>query len=527
MQQQKTSAAEARLAALQEREKELLLVQSICNGLLSINNRKDFLRFILDNLQEYIQYSQLAIGVTDVTEKEYNVFIHTEEKIFAEISEIKTPVNEGFFADAMASADPITIPLHNTNLKKAAIPVFIEKAIAAGMRELVIFPLYHQKNSPSVLYLFFKKPAMLSRQAVRLLRSLSLQLSITVTSILVSQKMTNHTANFSPQFCTDTTDIVEKTGQIVGNSPAIEKIKQLIRTVAPTSSGVLLLGESGTGKEVIAAAIHEKSGRSGKKMIKVNCAAIPENLIESELFGHEKGSFTGAVQRKTGKFKLADNSTLFLDEIGELPLQMQTKLLRVLQENEFEPIGSSTTIRVNVRIIAATNRNLPKEVAEGRFRADLFYRLNIFPIEIPPLRERKEDIMALGQYFINLYCDKNKVKPVSLASKVKDAMKLYNWPGNVRELKHIIERNILLATTGTITKMHFPEIKTAELPDAADYEIKPLHEIEKEYILRAIRLCNGRISGPNGAAIRLGLPHTTLLSKMQKLGITKTITFKN
>lgn len=526
MQQQKPSAAEARLAAMQEREKELLLVQSVCNGLLSTNSRKDFLRIIAHNLQEHIEYGQLSIGVSDSFEKEYNIFIHTDEKILAETSEIKIPVNEGHFAEAMASADPVTLPLHNTNLKKGTVPLFIEKAITAGMREMVVFPLYHQQNNPSVLYLFFKRPGMLSRQAIRLLRSLSFQLSLSVSTILRSEQIIIPGTNSSSLPVENTVPIAGKSEPIIGYSKAIAHVKHLVQTVAPSSSGVLLLGESGTGKEVIAAAIHETSDRRSKKMIKVNCAALPENLIESELFGHEKGSFTGAVQRKTGKFKLADNSTLFLDEIGELPLQMQTKLLRVLQENEFDPIGSSTTIRVNVRIIAATNRNLHQEVAAGRFRADLFYRLNVFPIEVPPLRERKEDITVLGQHFIDLYCAKNKIKPVSIATKVQEAMQLYAWPGNVRELKHIIERSILLATTGTITKMHFPNIKTAELSDSGDYEIKPLQEIEKEYILRAIKLCNGRISGPNGAAIRLGLPHTTLISRMQKLGISKNFTFK-
>ncbi|MFP9114467.1 sigma 54-interacting transcriptional regulator [Flavobacterium sp. RHBU_3] len=526
MQQQKPSAAEARLAAMQEREKELLLVQSVCNGLLSINNRKELLRIISDNLQEHLAYSQLAIGITDVSEKEYNIFIHTDEKILAEISDIKTPVNEGYFADAMTSADPIIQPLHNTNFKKGTTPLFIEKAIGAGMREMVIFPLHHQKNNPSVLYLFFKRPEMLSRQAIRLLRSLNFQLSLSVSNILRSEKIIIPGTNSTALSVENTIPIAGKSEAIIGYSKAIAHVKYLVQTVAPTTSGVLLLGESGTGKEVIAAAIHETSDRRSKKMIKVNCAALPENLIESELFGHEKGSFTGAVQRKTGKFKLADNSTLFLDEIGELPLQMQTKLLRVLQENEFEPIGSSTTIRVNVRIIAATNRNLVQEVAAGRFRADLFYRLNVFPIEIPPLRERKEDITVLGQHFIDLYCTKNKIKPIKIATKVQEAMQLYTWPGNVRELKHIIERSILLATTGTITKMHFSYVKTAELPYADEYEIKPLQEIEKEYILRAIKLCNGRISGPNGAAIRLGLPHTTLISRMQKLGISKNFIHK-
>lgn len=525
MQQHKPSAAEARLAAMQEREKELQLVQSLCQRLLSATSRNDFLRFISENLQEHIGYSMLLVGITDSHEKEYHIFIHSDNKVLTSVTDVKLPVSDGFFADAMGSADPLTIPLHNIGIKKGTFPLFMEKAMGAGMKEAIIFPLHYQKNNPAVVYLFFPRPGMLSRHALRLLRSLSLQLSLTVSGIINAEKQGNNTMPLAIQQ-TESSNPTEH-NFIAGNSPAMAAVKHLVKTVAPTTTGVLLLGESGSGKEVIASAIHEASGRRGKKMIKVNCAAIPENLIESELFGHEKGSFTGAIQRKTGKFKLADNSTLFLDEIGELPLVLQTKLLRVLQESEFEPIGSSTTIRVNVRIIAATNKNLPDEVAKGRFRADLYYRLNVFPISIPPLREHREDIPALANYFIKEYCSRNKRKPPGIATKTLEAMQLYAWPGNIRELKHCIERSILLTSTATITEVYFPEIKTTELSNAESLEIRPLHEIEREYILRAIKICNGRISGPNGAAVRLGLPHTTLISRMQKLGISKTHTSGN
>jgi len=307
---------------------------------------------------------------------------------------------------------------------------------------------------------------------------------------------------------------------IIGKSQEIQKVITLINQVAASDSGVLLLGESGTGKEVIAHALHMNSAQKNKTMIKVNCAAIPANLIESELFGHEKGSFTGATERRTGKF--AHNSTLFLDEIGELPLEMQTKLLRVLQEKEFEPIGSKNTIKVNVRIIAATNRDLQQEVTEGKFRSDLFYRLNIFPILIPPLRNRKEDIPLLSAHFINEYCSKTQKKTIALSAKVNEAMMLYSWPGNVRELKHSIERSILLATGPTIKKMHFPENNgNNSIQNTEEHHIKSLEQVEREHILKVIKLCNGRISGPNGAALKLGMPSTTLISKMQKLGIQK------
>ena len=308
----------------------------------------------------------------------------------------------------------------------------------------------------------------------------------------------------------------------IGDCPCIQKIFRLVQLVSGSDSTVLVLGETGTGKELVARAIHNKSPRKGKSMIKVNCAALPANLIESELFGHERGSFTGAIERRIGKFELAGGGTIFLDEIGEMPLELQVKLLRVLQEKEIERIGGRTTIKVDTRIIAATNRDLEKEVWEGRFRSDLYYRLNIFPIPLPPLRERKEDIPLLASHFINKLAKKTGKKIEAVSNKVLDELIRYDWPGNIREMEHLIERSMLLTTGTTISHIDLPSPRTTPLPTApANVPLKTIDEIERDHILAIIKYCGGQASGPGGAAEILGVPNSTLHSKMKRLGIIK------
>jgi DNA-binding NtrC family response regulator len=312
---------------------------------------------------------------------------------------------------------------------------------------------------------------------------------------------------------------------IVGNSHLLLSVFDNVLQVAPSDTSVLILGESGTGKERFADCIHHLSPRKSHPLVKVNCAALPANLIESELFGHEKGSFTGATERKIGKFEKADKGTIFLDEIGEMPLELQVKLLRVLQEKEIERIGSTSPSRVDVRIIAATNRNLEKEVAEGRFRLDLYYRLNVFPLLLPALRERKEDIPLLAAHFIQYFNRKAGKKVAGLSDKVVKNMAAYDWPGNIRELEHVIERSILLAKGPMIEVVALPGIpaKQAETP-SEETRLKTIHEMERDHIIAVLKKCNGRIWGPGAAAEVLNLPPTTLKSRMIKLGIKKEYT---
>ena len=316
---------------------------------------------------------------------------------------------------------------------------------------------------------------------------------------------------------------------VIGNGDKMHKVYHLVSQVAPTSSTVLVLGETGTGKELIARAIHNGSPRKDKLMVKVNCAALPVHLIESELFGHEKGSFTGAIERRIGKFELANRSTLFLDEVGELPLDLQAKLLRVLQEKEIERLGGRETLKVDVRIIAATNRNLQKEVDAGRFRSDLFYRLNVVPITLPALRDRKEDIPAFVSHFIARFAKNSGKKITNISHKVLDDIMAYNWPGNVRELEHLIERSVLLTNGTTIREMHLPVREKSERSgqNIDDYRVRTIAENERDHILAVLQRCGGKVSGPGGAAELLGVPHSTLTSKMTKLGIKKAHVFRD
>ena len=309
---------------------------------------------------------------------------------------------------------------------------------------------------------------------------------------------------------------------IVGKSPVLLKIFDHILQVAPAETTVLITGESGTGKESIAQSIKELSNRKDQPFVKINCSALPPSLIESELFGHEKGSFTGAAERRIGKFEQANNGTLFLDEIGDMPLEMQAKLLRALQEKEIERVGGNDSIKVNVRIIAATNCNLEKEVADGRFRLDLYYRLNVFPIHLPPLRERKEDIGLLARHFIAVYSCKTGKNVTEISESALKSLLSYQWPGNIRELENLIERSILLAKTNTIEHIPLPafdEIKTNA--NSNEWYFKTIQENEREHIINVLEKCNGRIRGAGGASEILGLPPTTLASRMQKLGIKR------
>src|SRR6202790_4969835 len=303
--------------------------------------------------------------------------------------------------------------------------------------------------------------------------------------------------------------------RIVGKSAALRRVLDMVRVVAPTEATVLINGETGTGKELIAEAIHKCSDRSNGPIVKVNCAAIPAGLLESELFGHERGAYTGAVTRGIGRLERANHGTLFLDEIGDLPLELQPKLLRVMQERQFERLGGGATIQADVRVICATHRNLVEMVDERQFRADLFYRLSVFPIELPPLRDRSEDIPLLVQHFAMDYAARMNKRITAISEEFITALVRHSWPGNVRELQNFIERSVILST-GAILNGSLPELTgTLKLSGAATLE-----EAARSHILQTLQQTEGVVGGPNGAAVRLGLPRTTLISKMRRLGIT-------
>ncbi len=304
--------------------------------------------------------------------------------------------------------------------------------------------------------------------------------------------------------------------QVIGNSPALEAVLEQVERVAPTDSTVLIQGETGTGKELIAHAVHNLSSRCGRPFVRLNCAAIPLDLLESELFGHERGAFTGAIAQKIGRFEMADKGTLFLDEIGDIPPALQPKLLRVLQEQEFERLGSTRTHRVDVRLVAATNRDLTEMANRGEFRSDLYYRLNVFPLLLPPLRERSEDIPALVIHFVEVFGRRMGKQIDSIPPETVDALSCYHFPGNIRELQNLIERAVILSNDGVLPN----PLPTAGIKDPISFPAATtLKDSERTLILRTLEDVRWVIGGPKGAATRLGLKRTTLIHKMRKLGI--------
>jgi formate hydrogenlyase transcriptional activator len=314
---------------------------------------------------------------------------------------------------------------------------------------------------------------------------------------------------------------------IIGSSSPLKNVLKQVSTVAPTDSTVLIQGETGTGKELIARAIHALSARSDRKFVRLNCAAIPADLLENELFGHERGAFTGAIARTVGRFELADKGTLFLDEIGDVPLELQAKLLRVLQEQEFERLGSVHTQRVNVRVVAATNRDLMRLVSEKQFRIDLYYRLNVFPISVPPLRQRRDDIPLLVKRFVANYSSRINRRIETIPAETMDVLTRYDWPGNIRELQNFIERAVILSPGATLqaplSELRPVSDRDPDRPGMLPGNAVTLREADRDHILKALKETNWLIGGPGGAAARLGLKRTTLIGKMHKLGLSRPI----
>jgi formate hydrogenlyase transcriptional activator len=308
--------------------------------------------------------------------------------------------------------------------------------------------------------------------------------------------------------------------EIIGASPALKEVLRQVEVVAPTDATILLQGETGTGKELLARAVHQLSARRDHPLVTVNCAAMPAGLLESELFGHERGAFTGAIAQKLGRFEVAHQGTLFLDEIAELPLELQPKLLRVLQEQEFERLGSPRTRRVDVRLVAATNRALAQLVEAGQFRADLYYRLNVFPITVPPLRQRPEDIPLLVRHFVRHYAQRMRRRIDTIPAEALEALTHYAWPGNVRELQNVIERAVILSP-GPALRLALDELPRRRPASGSPSRVGTLEEVEREHILRVLQDTHGVIGGPHGAAVRLGLRRTTLLYRLEKFGISR------
>ncbi|SES19333.1 sigma 54-interacting transcriptional regulator [Pedobacter rhizosphaerae] len=378
---------------------------------------------------------------------------------------------------------------------------------------------FYLENGDQISFSFYSRTQNIYQQAhMELLSSLSATLEKKLAHIIDLEKVGAEPVNKKP----DNILPPAKTEfeNIIGKSTAILSVLDKIKIVAPTNTSVLITGESGTGKEEIAKSLHRLSQRNTKPMVAVNCAALPFDLIESILFGHEKGAFTGAVNTRIGKFEEANGGTIFLDEIGEMPFDLQAKLLRALQEKEIERIGGKQPIAVDLRIIAATNLHLEKEIAKGRFRLDLFYRLNVFPIHIPPLWQRKTDIPLLAEYFVNKHAKVIGKSIPSIPSDFLDRLLQYDWPGNIRELEHIILRSILLASNGKLNPNDL-ELGMKHEEPGLPHEIKTINDNERDHIIRVLALCKGRVAGSGGAAELLGVPATTLNSKIKKLDIKR------
>ncbi|HXO36969.1 MAG TPA: sigma 54-interacting transcriptional regulator [Candidatus Acidoferrales bacterium] len=396
---------------------------------------------------------------------------------------------------------------------------FVSQMLEQGIQSLCCIPLVTHNGSLGTLNLASKEHSAFIGEDIDFLEQMAAQVAVALDNARAYREIAKLKDKLTKEklYLEDEIRSERNFEEIVGESAALKRVLNEARTVAPNDATVLILGETGTGKELIARAIHRMSSRKNANFIKLNCAAIPAGLLESELFGHEKGAFTGAVSQKIGRLELADKGTLFLDEVGEIPLEMQPKLLRVLQDQEFERLGSTRTIRVNIRLIAATNRDLAQSLASRQFRSDLYYRLSVFPIRMPALQERKEDIPLLVRYFVQDFARRMKKQIETVPAETMNALVNWTWPGNVRELENIIERSVILSQ-GPILTVPLGELS---LSPQDSFNDGTLESLRRESMVRVLRETGGVLSGPGGAAARLGLKRTTLQSRMQKLGISR------
>jgi formate hydrogenlyase transcriptional activator len=434
--------------------------------------------------------------------------------------EHEIPIGESHLGTAFQTGQPVLlnrIDLSEAPSEKSAI------AAAEGIRSLCFIPLVSRNRTVGVLALARRGEMPFSQEEVHFLPQMAGQIAIAVENACAYRQIADLRDKLAQEklYLEDEIRTELNFEQIVGNSPSLRRTLHKVETVAPTESTVLVYGETGTGKELVARAIHDGSPRRVGAFVKLNCAAIPTGLLESELFGHEKGAFTGAVAQRIGRFELANGGTIFLDEVGEIPLELQPKLLRVLQEREFERLGNSRTFRTNARLIAATNRDLATMVEEGKFRTDLFYRLNVFPVQVPPLRERTEDIPLLVRHFAQEFSRRMNKQIETIPSETLQSLTRYHWPGNIRELQNVIERAVILSP-GPVLRVSPSEYKQrAAKSKASPSRSDTLEEAERKHVLAVLEETNWVLAGPRGAAARLGVKRSTLQYRMGKLGISR------
>jgi DNA-binding NtrC family response regulator len=514
------------------REKEL--IQQLEKTATSSVSREENLLQVGKLIQQQVPFDYLTIGFSNSVQIANSIgFLRVGFDEYQTIGVKELATITGIATDrlmkilAASEKETVATVFNNDTFESVTQQPSLKKVLldTFSMKSLLSFPMTLKNGETCIFCFYSRRHDTYNSEHISLLQLLedALIKNIERKSIEsdAARNPTYANSKVSP-FTRDQTKVATVGFEgIIGNSHLLLTVFDQITHVAPFDTSVLILGESGTGKERIADCIHQLSPRKRKALIKVNCAALPASLIESELFGHEKGSFTGATDKRTGKFEQANGGTIFLDEIGEMPVDLQVKLLRVLQEREIELIGGRSPIKIDVRFIAATNRNLEKEVAEGRFRLDLYYRLNVFPIILPALRERVEDIPALAKHFIGIHNRKSGKKITGLSEKVLQHMLTYSWPGNIRELEHLIERSVLLAKGPIIEDIFLPAQTKSVFLNTQDLHTKTIHENERDYIITVLKKCNGKIWGTGGAAELLDVPPSTLKSKMEKLGIRK------
>jgi formate hydrogenlyase transcriptional activator len=473
---------------------------------------------ISQSIQDIIPHDIATIAVHDpATDGLVVQFLRSDEGR-ASRAEIRVPLDGSPDGEAFRSRGPLVLPW----IESRYAHDWVRHLTDVGMQSGCWVPVIHRGDSIGVLAVASRLASAFNQREAEMLAKIADQMAVTVVNARAFRKLAESRDRLmeEKQYLQEEINLENHFEDIVGESTGLRQVLKEIETVAPTDATVLIEGETGTGKELLARAVHRLSPRKERTFIKLNCAAIPATLLESELFGHEKGAFTGAIARKLGRLELANEGTLFLDEVGEMPLDLQPKLLRALQEREFERLGGSRPIHVDVRLIAATNRDLGKMMAEKQFRADLYYRLNVFPISAPPLRDRASDIPLLARHFVESHSRRMGKHIETIPEETMDALVRWKWPGNIRELGNLIERAVIL-TRGPVLYVPLTELRTADAENDTMSEKRDLRTGERERILRALREAKGRIAGPKGAAARLGMKRTTLNSKLKQLGIER------
>ena len=515
-------AVEAFLAkqeAVRERDR-LRTLFDITNALVSKLEQDELFSAISDQISKLIRHDYALLTLRNQTGGLDVYALHCRHPQLVDL--LKGPLDPAGMPSAEVLATGKPVVARATDIDRYASPNF-GRFVALGTRSVCLVPLIARDHTIGTLDLGRTTDDAWTPEDVEFLASVANQIAITVENALAFRELEEIKERLTTEklYLEDEIRLDQNIGSMVGEGPAFHAVLKGIQTVAPTDATVLITGETGTGKELVARAIHELSSRSKGSFVKVNCAAIPASLLESELFGHEKGSFTGAVAQRIGRFELAHRGTLFLDEIGEMPLELQPKLLRAIQDQEFERVGGTRTIRTDARFVAATNRDLKAMVEANRFRADLYYRLHVFPLNVPPLRDRREDIPLLTRYFVQKLAHRMGRNIDTIPTSALDALTDYDWPGNIRELQNVLERSVIL-TNGNVLQVAMPELigkaGVITLPGRSSAESSCA---ERARILKALEEAKGQVGGPDGAAARLGLKRTTLQSRMRKYNIAR------